>query len=264
MRLVKFLFEQNPTFGVVVGEEVHPVSSPFPQDPNADLVARPEPIDGAPTLRLEDLALLAPVRPSKIIGVGANYRAHAAEMGREVREEPLLFLKAPTSILDPGAPIVRPRESSRVDFEAELAVVIGRKCRNVSEGEAMDVVFGYTALNDVTARDLQKADVQFTRGKGFDTFCPIGPAIRTEIDPSGLIVEGLINGEARQRGEVRDMVFAIPTLIAKISRIMTLLPGDVIATGTPEGVGPMVAGDTVTVRIDGVGELANPVVDEVG
>jgi 2-keto-4-pentenoate hydratase/2-oxohepta-3-ene-1,7-dioic acid hydratase in catechol pathway len=199
-------------------------------------------------------------RPTKVVCVGRNYAAHARELGNEVPSRPLLFLKPPSSLIEAGEAIVLPGVSSRVEHEAEIAVVIGRRARRVSESEALAVVAGYAPLNDVTARDLQKEDVQFTRAKGFDTFCPLGAGFGPEgVDWRALEVTCRVNGELRQHGRAADMVFGVPALIAYISRIMTLEPGDVIATGTPDGVGPLAAGDTVEIEIPGHGSIANPV-----
>jgi 2-keto-4-pentenoate hydratase/2-oxohepta-3-ene-1,7-dioic acid hydratase in catechol pathway len=204
--------------------------------------------------------LLSPVIPTKVIGVGKNYVEHASEMGGPLPEEPLLFLKPPTAVVGPLQPIMVPAESDEVHHEAELAVVIGTVTRNVAIEDAGGHILGYTAANDVTARDLQRGDGQWTRSKGFDTFCPLGPAIDTELDPlEGLSVMCRVNGEIRQAGSTSDLVFGVSELVAFISRIMTLLPGDVILTGTPSGVGPIVPGDTVEVEIEGVGVLVNPV-----
>lgn len=210
--------------------------------------------------RLADVRLLAPVEPSKIVCVGRNYAAHAAELGNELPKEPLLFLKPSTSIVGPGEPVVLTKFSEQVEHEGELALVVGRRCSHLRDSDdALPCLLGYTCLNDVTARDLQKSDVQFTRGKGFDTFCPIGPHIETELDPSSLLVETRVNGALRQSGKTSLMIYPVPFLIRWISRMMTLLPGDVIATGTPAGVGPLVPGDTVEVAVTGVGVLRNPV-----
>lgn len=209
----------------------------------------------------DDVTLLAPVIPSKVVCVGKNYVDHAAEMGGDVPTEPVIFLKPATAVIGPGARIVYPALSAEVHHEAELAVVIGRIARHVPVEDAAAHVFGYTAANDVTARDLQRRDGQWTRAKSFDTFCPLGPAIETELDPAErLAVIGRVNGEVRQAGFTSDMVFGVPELIAFVSSVMTLLPGDVILTGTPAGVGPLVPGDLVEVEIDGVGILANRVV----
>jgi 2-keto-4-pentenoate hydratase/2-oxohepta-3-ene-1,7-dioic acid hydratase in catechol pathway len=204
--------------------------------------------------------LLAPVEPRKIVCVGRNYAAHAAELGNDVPKEPLIFLKPPTSIVGPSDAIVLPRYSRRVEHEGELGLVIGRKCAHLDDQEnPLDYVLGYTCVNDVTARDLQKADVQFTRAKGFDTFCPTGPYIESELHPGDLLVEALVNGEVRQSGRTSLMVFPPPFLVRWISRMMTLEPGDLIATGTPPGVGPLVERDVVDIRIGGIGVLSNPV-----
>jgi 2-keto-4-pentenoate hydratase/2-oxohepta-3-ene-1,7-dioic acid hydratase in catechol pathway len=214
---------------------------------------------------LDEATLLAAVRPSKIVCVGRNYREHAAEMGNEVPLEPLIFLKPPSSLLAPGANIVRPGISQRVDHEGELGVVIGKTCRHVGpDQDVRPYILGYTCVNDVTARDLQSKDGQWTRGKGFDTFCPAGPVVASGLDPwAGIGVETRVNGEIRQKGTTRDFIFALDAVIRFISQVMTLFPGDLIATGTPSGVGPLVAGDGVEVQVEGVGVLRNPVVDGI-
>lgn len=198
---------------------------------------------------------LCPVAPSKILCIGRNYGAHAKEMGADVPKEPLLFLKAPSSLLDPEGVVILPPESARVEHEAELGVVIGRRARRIGRQAAMDYVFGYTAIGDITARDLQKADGQWSRAKGFDTFCPVGPEIVTGLDPLALRVIGRVNGEVRQNGTTADMIFPVDALVSHLSQAMTLEPGDIIATGTPEGVGPLVHGDRFEVDIEGVGVL---------
>jgi 2-keto-4-pentenoate hydratase/2-oxohepta-3-ene-1,7-dioic acid hydratase in catechol pathway len=212
------------------------------------------------TLRLDEVRLLAPVVPGKIVAVGLNYMDHAREMGKKIPEEPLLFLKAPSALNDPGGEIVYPPQSRRVDYEAELAVVIGRKAKNVKEGDAAAHILGYTCINDVTARDLQVKDVQYTRAKGFDTFAPLGPWIVTGFDPSAASVRCLVNGEVRQDGNTREMRASVFRLVEFISSVMTLFPGDVIATGTPPGVGSLRVGDVVTVEVGGIGALTNRVV----
>jgi len=210
---------------------------------------------------LKDARLLEPVLPTKIVAIGLNYRAHAAEFDQEIPEEPLFFLKPSTSVIGPGGDIVYPAHMShRVDFEGELGVVIGRRCKDVSVEEAGEYILGYTAFNDVTARDLQGRDGQWTRAKGFDTFAPLGPWIETALDPGNVAIETFLNGERRQYASTVDMIFQVPQLLSFISRVMTLLPGDVIATGTPPGVGKMKPGDTVEVRVSGVGALVNKVV----
>ena len=196
--------------------------------------------------------------PTKIVCVGRNYAAHARELGNDVPERPLLFLKPPSSLIRDGESIMLPRESARVEHEAEIGIVIGRRTRNVSAAEALGAAAGYLPVNDVTARDLQKLDVQFTRAKGFDTFCPIGRAA-PHADWRALEIIGRVNGEIRQHGRATDMIFGIPDIIAYVSRIMTLEPGDIIATGTPEGVGPLTPGDRVEVEVPGIGTISNPV-----
>ncbi|MFS0747797.1 fumarylacetoacetate hydrolase family protein [Microbacterium sp. 1P10UB] len=209
-----------------------------------------------------DAVLLAPVIPrSKVVCVGKNYRDHAAEMGGEAPAEPLLFLKPNTAVIGPGDTIVRPRQSSQTDLEGELAVVIGSIAKDVAAERAHEVVFGYTIANDVTARDLQRSDGQWARAKGFDTFCPLGPVIETEFDPSSGAIESRVNGEVRQRGDLSEMVHTVADIIAYASAAFTLLPGDVVLTGTPAGVGPFTAGDVVEVEIAGLGTLRNTVRD---
>ena len=208
----------------------------------------------------EAFRVLAPVRPSKIVAVGLNYRDHAREMGKPLPDEPLIFLKPPTAVLAPGAAIVVPPDVGRVDCEAELAIVIGRTARRVPAARARGHVLGLTCLNDVTARELQARDVQYTRAKGFDTFAPAGPAVAVGLDGGALHVEAFVNGERRQASNTRELIFPLDRLVEFVSGVMTLNPGDVIATGTPSGVGPIVPGDRVTVRIEGIGELTNEVV----
>src|SRR5689334_23363431 len=207
------------------------------------------------------MRLLDPIRPSKIVCVGRNYREHAAELGNKMPEEPLLFLKAPSAVIAAEERIELPRASQQVEHEGELGVVIGRTARNIGANEnPLDYVFGYTCVNDVTARDLQRKDVQFTRGKSFDTFCPTGPWIETELDPANVAVTTRLNGEIKQQGNTADMAFPVAFLIRYISEIMTLYPGDLIATGTPAGVSKMKDGDTVEVEVAGIGVLRNQVV----
>ena len=210
--------------------------------------------------RLDEVRLLSPVVPGKIVAVGLNYKDHAREMGKKIPEEPLLFLKASSAVNDPGGEIVYTPQSQRVDYEAELAVVIGRKAKNVTSKDAASHILGYTCINDVTARDLQVKDVQYTRAKGFDTFAPLGPWIATDFDPSAASVRCLVNGEVRQDGNTREMGASVGRLVEFISSVMTLFPGDVIATGTPPGVGPLRVGDVVTVEVGGIGALTNRVV----
>jgi 2-keto-4-pentenoate hydratase/2-oxohepta-3-ene-1,7-dioic acid hydratase in catechol pathway len=233
-----------------------------PQDSDGD-------VEGLPSRRIDriplaEASLLAPVQPSKVVCVGRNYREHAAELGNEVPKEPLLFFKPPSSILPTGGTILRPIVSERTDYEGELGVVMGRRCHQLAESDDVrPYILGYTCVNDFTARDLQKKDSQWVRGKGFDTFCPVGPVVTDGLDPwAGVQVETLVNGEVRQSGNTRDFIFSLDVLIRYISQIMTLEPGDLVATGTPEGVGPVVGGDIVEVSIEGIGQLHNPVADE--
>jgi 2-keto-4-pentenoate hydratase/2-oxohepta-3-ene-1,7-dioic acid hydratase in catechol pathway len=226
-------------------------------------------IEDLPSKRMDHLALaeaklLVPVRPSKIVCVGRNYREHAAELQHEVPSEPLLFFKPPSSLLAPGGEIRRPKLSHRVDYEGELGVVMGRKCYKLGADEDVrPYILGYTCVNDVTARDLQNQDDQWARAKGFDTFCPVGPVVTDGLDPwAGVGVETRVNGELRQRGNTRDFIFSLDVIIRYIAQVMTLVPGDLIATGTPKGVGPVAGGDVIEVTVEGVGTLRNPVVDE--
>lgn len=256
MRVARFAGDDDPQFGVVGDEDGVPTIAVLKGDPlyaGFELTGQKIP--------LEDVRLLAPVIPrSKVVCVGKNYVAHAAEMGGEVPEEPLVFLKPNTSVIGPGEPIFYPAQSENVHFEGELAVVIGRICKDVPVDDAAKVVFGYTVANDVTARDLQAKDGQWARAKGFDTFCPIGPWIETNLDPADVRVVTRLNGDVQQDGRTKDMAFSVADIIAYVSSFMTLLPGDVVLTGTPEGVGPMQVGDTVSITIDGIGTLANQVV----
>jgi 2-keto-4-pentenoate hydratase/2-oxohepta-3-ene-1,7-dioic acid hydratase in catechol pathway len=216
-------------------------------------------VAGGP-LPYESVRILAPVLPSKIVAVGKNYAAHAAEMGGDVPAEPMIFLKPSTAVVGPGDAIEVPEQSEQVEHEAELAVVISRLCREVPIRRVPEVILGYTCANDVTARDLQKTDGQWGRAKGFDTFCPLGPWIDTELDPSDLAITARVNGKLRQDGRTADLVRGVDELVAWISNVMTLLPGDVILTGTPAGVGPIVDGDSVSVSISSLGTLTNRVV----
>ena len=261
MRIARYTTGEDPTFGVVEDDgSGRLVLAEVQGDPLYQPVA--------PTgvrVPLDEVRLLAPVIPrSKVVGIGRNYAAHAAEMGGEVPAEPLMFLKPNTAVVGPGDPIFYPPQTANLHYEGELAVVIGRICRDVPAEQATDVIFGYTIANDVTARDLQRSDVQFTRAKGFDSFCPIGPWIETDLDPQafadGREVQTFLNGDVVQDGSTADMIFDVPTLVAHVSSVMTLLPGDVILTGTPEGVGPMQVGDEVEVTVAGIGSLTNKVV----
>jgi 2-keto-4-pentenoate hydratase/2-oxohepta-3-ene-1,7-dioic acid hydratase in catechol pathway len=239
-----------PRYGILDGENVQEISAAPWSEWNAT----------GQSLPLTAVRLAAPVAPNKIVCVGRNYAAHAAELGSDVPKEPLIFLKPPSSIVGPSEAIVLTKYSQRVEHEGELGLVVGRRCSHLKDHkDALSYVLGYTCVNDVTARDLQKSDVQFTRAKGFDTFCPVGPHIESELLPDDLLVETLVSGEARQSGRTSLMVFSPAFLVCWISRMMTLEPGDLIATGTPAGVGPLIAGDVVSVRIEGIGVLRNPV-----
>ena len=268
MRIARFTTGEEPQYGVVTGD-VDELGIPADDAKIVALAGDPLYVGVQLTdtdLTLADVRLLAPVIPrSKVIGIGKNYAAHAAEMGGDVPAEPLMFLKPNTSVVGPGDPVFYPRQSSEVHYEGELAVVIGRICRDVPPEQATDVIFGYTIANDVTARDLQKKDGQWSRAKGFDSFCPLGPWIETDLDPQafadGVRIQTHLNGDLVQDGSTKDLIFDIPTLVAHITSVMTLLPGDVILTGTPEGIGPMQPGDEVEVSIDGLGALTNTVVN---
>jgi 2-keto-4-pentenoate hydratase/2-oxohepta-3-ene-1,7-dioic acid hydratase in catechol pathway len=256
VRIARFTTGGDPQFGVVEG------------DPGSEWIAT---VHGDPLYlpieftgdrhRLDQVRLLAPVIPrSKVVGIGKNYAEHAAEMGTEAPAEPLLFLKPNTAVIGPGDPIVHPTQSGEVHYEGELAVVIGRICRDVPLDRVPEVIFGYTVGNDVTARDLQRSDGQWTRAKGFDSFCPLGPWLETTLDVADVAVTTTLNGELKQAGRTAQLIHPIPTLISYISAVMTLLPGDVVLTGTPAGVGPMKPGDVVAVTVDGIGTLTNQVV----
>jgi 2-keto-4-pentenoate hydratase/2-oxohepta-3-ene-1,7-dioic acid hydratase in catechol pathway len=263
VRIARFTTGDEPQYGVVTGD-VDDLGIPAADTRIVALSGDPLYVGVQLTdaeVAMSDVRLLAPVIPrSKVIGIGKNYAAHAAEMGGDVPSEPLMFIKPNTSVAGPSDPVFYPRQSSEVHYEGELAVVIGRICRDVPPDRVGDVVYGYTVGNDVTARDLQRGDVQFTRAKGFDSFCPLGPWIETELDTSDLRVTTHLNGDLMQDGSTKDMVFDVPALVAYVSSVMTLLPGDVILTGTPEGVGPMNVGDEVEVTVSGIGSLTNKVV----
>ncbi|MFT4135233.1 fumarylacetoacetate hydrolase family protein [Microbacterium sp.] len=250
MRIARFSHQDRIRYGIVDGDELV-VLAGDPMFAGYDTTGERVP--------LGEVALLAPVIPrSKIVAVGRNYRDHAAEFGNEAPEAPLLFFKPNTAVIGPGDAVVRPPQSERTDFEGELAAVIGRVTKNVSAERALEHVFGYTIANDVTARDLQRSDGQWSRAKGFDTFCPLGPAIETEFDPdAGATLTTRLNGEVRQQAPLSDMVHSVADIIAYASAAFTLLPGDVILTGTPAGVGPFAAGDVVEVEITGLGVLRN-------
>jgi 2-keto-4-pentenoate hydratase/2-oxohepta-3-ene-1,7-dioic acid hydratase in catechol pathway len=251
MRLVRFRHGDRIATGAIEpgSEDVHVLRGPFFEDP----------LPTGETVALGDVLLLAPVLPSKLVCVGKNYAAHAAEFGMKVPEEPLLFLKPSTAVIGPGDPIRLLPISRRVDYEGELAVVIGRLARGVRTEDAFKYILGYTCANDVTLRDLQKTDDQWARAKGFDGSAPIGPWIETDLDPNDVIVRTRLNGEIRQQASTSEMVFGVATLIEYITVFMTLLPGDILLTGTPEGVGNLSDGDVVEIEVEGVGALRNEV-----
>jgi 2-keto-4-pentenoate hydratase/2-oxohepta-3-ene-1,7-dioic acid hydratase in catechol pathway len=263
VRIARFTTGDDPRFGIVTGD-IDDYGIPDEDSVITALAGDPLYVGLQPTdeqVRLADARLLSPVLPrSKVVGIGKNYAAHAKEMGSELPDEPLMFLKPNTSVVGPGDPVFYPRQTENLHFEGELAVVIGRICRDVPKEKWKDVVHGFTVGNDVTARDLQKKDGQFTRAKGFDSFCPLGPWVETELDVTDLRVQTFLNGEVKQDGRTSDLIFDVPTLIAHVTSVMTLLPGDVILTGTPEGVGPMEIGDEVEISIQGIGNLTNKVV----
>ncbi len=249
-RTARFLWHNEIETGIVEGDSIIALVD--------DMTLR---TPSRPLAKLNEVKLLPPCEPRSIVCIGRNYREHAAQMQAEVPTEPLIFLKPITSLIASGDAIVYPTwASEKVEFEGELAVVIGRTCYRVSEDEAMDYVLGYTCANDVTARDLQRKDGQWTRGKGFNTFCPLGPVLAEDVDPSDLLLTTRVNGEVKQHARTSELVFPIPRLISHISQVMTLHHGDVILTGSPAGVGPLAPGDVVEVEIEGIGTLRNSVV----
>ncbi len=249
MKLVRFLVQGRPAYGILNNNEIAELEGDFSSS-GKTLKARHA---------FTDVKLLAPCVPTKVVAAGLNYRDHAQELGLAVPEEPILFLKPPTTVIGPGEAILYPQMSAQVDFEAELAVVIKDQTRDIAPEEARDHILGYTCANDVTARDLQRKDGQWTRAKSFDTFCPIGPWVETELDPGDLLVESYLNGEQRQSSRTSQFIFPVDLLVSFVSRVMTLFPGDVVLTGTPVGIGPMQAGDEFEVRIEGIGSLRNTI-----
>jgi 2-keto-4-pentenoate hydratase/2-oxohepta-3-ene-1,7-dioic acid hydratase in catechol pathway len=282
MRIARFALEDDVRYGIVQDEEVAGVDGAAggERPGQGRTVERPAGLSvaemaghpfgpGPENIRLtgarysvDDVRLLAPILPSKIVAIGRNYAEHAKELGNEPPAEPLIFLKPSTAVIGPGDPIARPAAlSKRVDYEGELAIVFGRLCRDVPEARVPEVIFGYTCANDVTARDLQARDGQWTRAKGFDTFCPLGPWIETSLDPADIHLTTTVNGEIKQDSRTSLLIHGIATLVSYVTAVMTILPGDVLLTGTPAGVGPLTAGDSVAVWIEGIGTLTNPVVD---
>ncbi len=252
MRVARISFRQKISYALVEADCFRLLAS-FPGE---DFVFTGEEID------LKEARLLSPSVPSKIVALGLNYRDHARELGLPLPQEPLIFLKPPSAVIGPEEEIIIPPESKRVDYEAELAVVIGRRARRVSPEKALDYVLGYTCFNDVTARDLQKKDGQWTRAKSFDTFAPLGPWIETALDPSALRVCSYLNGLLRQDSSTAELIFPVPEIISFVSRIMTLEPGDIIATGTPPGIGALSPGDQIEIEIEGIGRLRNYVLSQ--
>ncbi len=255
MRFVRYVMGSDaPRYGWVYEDRIGAIDG-LPFDEFRRLEAE---------IPLHMVRLLAPVQPGKIVCVGRNYAEHAREQNVEVPEIPMLFMKPPSAVIGPGEKIILPPQSRQVEHEGELAVVIGRAGRWISAENALKHVLGYTIANDVTARDLQRRDGQWTRGKGFDTFCPLGPWIETDLDPADVLVQTRVNGEMRQMASTREMMFSVEQLIAFISSVMTLQPGDLILTGTPAGIGPLLEGDVVEVSVEGIGSLSNPVIAGTG
>jgi 2-keto-4-pentenoate hydratase/2-oxohepta-3-ene-1,7-dioic acid hydratase in catechol pathway len=266
MKYCRFELNNSAHYGLVESvagkDEITRLLSQPPQHSDGD-------VEGIPSRRMDriplaEASLLPPVQPTKIVCVGRNYREHAAELGHDIPQEPLLFFKPSSALLPPGGTILRPKVSERTDYEGELGVVIARRCRQLTESDDVrPYILGYTCIDDFTARDLQNKDGQWTRAKGFDTFCPVGPVVADGLDPwAGVQVETRVNGDVRQSGTTRDFIFPLDTVIRYISQIMTLEPGDLIATGTPKGVGPVLAGDVIEVSIEGIGKLRNRVADQ--
>jgi len=254
MKIVRFAVGRKAGYGILSGQSIQGIEgNPFRSTKPADQ-----------QYWLSEVKLLSPCTPSKIVAVGLNYLSHAKETNAPLPEAPLIFLKPSTSVIGTEDNIVYPSMSKRVDYEGELGVVMKKQAQRVSPGDALDYVLGYTCFNDVTARDLQASDGQWTRAKGFDTFAAVGPCIETELDPANVALETYLNGELKQQGSTSDLIYSIPELISFISSVMTLLPGDIIATGTPSGIGPMHPGDTVEIRIEPIGTLRNYVVGNGG
>ena len=250
MKIVRFAIGNKVSYGILESESIQGIEGkPYQQ-------LKPS----GQNYQLKEVKLLAPCMPSKIAALGLNYHRHAKELNMPLPKTPLLFLKPSTSVIGPEENIIYPSSLSRVDYECELGVVMKKPARQVSVEDALDYVLGYTCFNDVTARDLQNQDGQWTRAKGFDTFAPIGPCIETELDPGNVVVESYLNGERKQHSNTNDLIYPVPELISFISNIMTLLPGDIIATGTPGGIGPMQPGDTIEIKIEPIGTLRNYVV----
>jgi 2-keto-4-pentenoate hydratase/2-oxohepta-3-ene-1,7-dioic acid hydratase in catechol pathway len=250
VKIYRYKHKNKSVHGVLLEEHLYPIEGSV----YGKFLVREK------SVPISHVLLLPPVKPSKIVAIGRNYKDHAAEMGKPLPEEPLIFLKPPSALIGPNEIIIYPSMSKRVDYEGELAVVIRKKARLLSQSDNIQAyILGYTCFNDVTARDLQRKDVQFTRGKSFDTFAAVGPCIATEIDPSALRLKTFVNGKLKQSANTKNLIFSIPYLVRFISQIMTLRPGDIIATGTPAGIGPLIPGDRVDVQIEGIGVLSNKV-----
>lgn len=250
MRIYRYKHKGKISYGVLKEENLYPVEGSIFRKFSVEKEKIP----------ISDVTLLPPVIPSKIVAIGANYKNHVREMGRQIPKEPLIFLKPPSSIVGPNDIIVYPKMSKRVDYEGELALIIKKRARLLGDGDkAEDYILGYTCFNDVTARDLQMKDVQFTRAKSFDTFAAMGPCIATDVEPEGLRLKTFLNGKLKQSSSLRNLIFPVPFIVRYISRIMTLEPGDIITTGTPAGVGPMSPGDRVDIQIEEIGTLSNTV-----
>jgi len=250
MRICRYQVKEAPAYGIIEGDNIAIIDTdPFSKWKRT-----------GNTVALNKVKLLAPCEPSKVVAVGLNYVDHASELSMDVPKEPVIFLKPATAVIGPGDAIVYPAMSRQVDYEAEIGVVIKRTAKHVAEEDVSPYILGYTCANDVTARDLQRTDGQWTRAKSFDTFAPIGPWIDTDFDPAGVKVESVLNGQVMQSSSTEHMLFAVPRLISFISQVMTLHPGDVVMTGTPPGVGPMQPGDRITIRIEGLGILTNDVI----
>lgn len=250
MKYIRFKYEDKVCFGLLEGDKINILDRSYFENGWQKT---------GQAISIENVRLLAPVEPSKIVCIGLNYAKHIEELGHAFHEDPVIFLKPTTTLIGPEEEILIPAMSQQVEYEAELVVVVGKTAKNISETEAEDYIFGYTCGNDVTARDLQKKDGQWTRSKGFDTFCPIGPWIVSGLEPENLSIRSLLNGEVRQSSNTQNLINSVPKLVSYISQIMTLNPGDLIMTGTPEGVGPMKSGDVISVHIEGIGELRNRV-----
>ena len=250
--VVRLLLDGAPVYGLLEDGQI----SLYEDSPFAGGVP------GSQKVPLDEAKLLAPCEPSKVVAVGLNYKAHAKEVNKPLPEEPMIFIKPSTSVIGPGDNIIYPPQATRVDHEAELAIVISKTCKRVSEADAAQYILGYTCLNDVTERKMQAKDIQYTRAKGFDTFCPLGPAIALDVDPSDIYVRSYLNGEIKQDSRTSDLIFSVGKVVEFISSVMTLNPGDVIASGTPSGISPMADGDVIAIELENIGRLENKIIKE--